>query len=355
MSRRDRSAVAINGRFLGMPITGVQRYAHELVRRLPDTMGGDLVILRPDEPTCSLAPGDPLPSASGATHGGRGHLWEQAVLPARLRTVGSPLLFSPCNWGPLVVREQVVMIHDVGPLLRPDLFTASYVRWARLVLRALAGRVRGIITSCDGTRRELCAHLPVDPALVSVVPPGVGSAFTGVEARPAGDYCVFVGGQDRRKNLQFLLSLWPAVHADLGLTLRVVARSGTTTRQEDQLRLTPGVVVVPDPSDDELAELYAGALCLLWPSRYEGYGLPLLEAMATGTPFLSTDTGAARELAVDAGQVLPLEPDRWLQQLRVLAASGPSGLRAASRAAAAAHTWERSTDALASALLDARS
>lgn len=353
MAHQGTRAVAINGRFLGMPVTGVQRYAHELTRRLPGAIDRDVVVFRPDMPAVVLGPGDALPTDGSAAHGGRGHLWEQSVLPVRLRRAGRPLLFSPCNWGPLAVAEQVVMIHDVGPLLRPDLFTPSYVRWARVILRALAARAHGIVTSCDGTRRELCAHLPVDPDRVSVVPPGVASTFIDVPVRPAGGYCVFVGGQDRRKNLAFLLSFWPDAHAELGLELRVVARSGTTTRKEDELELVPGVVIVRDPSDQELAELYAGALCLLWPSLYEGYGLPLLEAMAAGTPFISTDTGAARELAVRPELVQPLEPDRWYAQLAALQTGQDETLRVACRRAGAAHTWAASVQALIRSLGDA--
>lgn len=345
--------MAVNGRFLGMPITGVQRYAYELVRRLPRALDADVLLVRPGAPTTELDAGGRLPVEALAVHGARGHLWEQAALPGRLHRTGRPLLFSPCNWGPLAVTDQVVMVHDAGPLLHPQLFERSYVRWARLVLRALAGRVSGIVTSCERTRQELCEHLPVEPARVWIVPPGVSRDFTEVPSRPAGDYCVFVGGRDQRKNLSFVRDFWPDVHHELGLTLRVVARSGTTTRREDELRETRGVVVVPDPTDAELADLYAGSLCLLWPSRYEGYGLPLLEAMAAGTPFLSTDTGAAAELAVQGDQLLPLEAGRWREQLATLACSDTRALRAACRSVASSRTWDASGVALAAALRSA--
>ena len=81
-----------------------------------------------------------------------------------------------------------------------------------------------------------------------------------------------------------------------------------------------------DPTDAELASSQR-ALCVLSPSHYEGYGLPLLEAMATGTPFLSSDTGAARDLAVDDGQVLELSEDAWLAQLRAWTGTDLSDIR----------------------------
>jgi glycosyltransferase involved in cell wall biosynthesis len=112
----------------------------------------------------------------------------------------------------------------------------------------------------------------------------------------------------------------------------------------------PGVRRVADPSDAELADLYARALCLLWPSLAEGYGIPLLEAMACGTPFLSADVGAARELAIDARQVLPLDGDRWVAELERYHTAGVADLRARSAETARRATWERSTDAMVRAI-----
>ena len=87
-----------------------------------------------------------------------------------------------------------------------------------------------------------------------------------------------------------------------------------------------------DPTDEELVRLYAGALCLVWPSYYEGYGFPLLEAMAVGTPFLSTDVGAAAELAViPEEQILPLDPERWIERIEAWHSADLSELGASVR------------------------
>jgi glycosyltransferase involved in cell wall biosynthesis len=157
---------------------------------------------------------------------------------------------------------------------------------------------------------------------------------------------VFIGGHDVRKNLAFLLSFWPQVHAALDLQLHVVARGWTSTRRLDPQRQVEGVTTHVDLDDDGVARLLANAMCLLWPSHYEGFGLPLLEAMAVGTPFLSTDTGAARELAITPDQVLPLCADAWIRQLRRWRAADPVDIRAASMDRARAATWTRSAEAL---------
>jgi glycosyltransferase involved in cell wall biosynthesis len=165
---------------------------------------------------------------------------------------------------------------------------------------------------------------------------------------PRSRSCVFVGGDDVRKNLAFLTSFWPRVHAELGLELHVVARGWSSTRRTaGSEEPSAGITMHVDLDDASLARLYADALCLLWPSHYEGYGLPLLEAMAVGTPFLSSDTGAARELAVVAEQVLPLDADAWVEQLARWCRHDPVDVREASITAARAATWARSAEALA--------
>jgi glycosyltransferase involved in cell wall biosynthesis len=181
------------------------------------------------------------------------------------------------------------------------------------------------------------------------VPPGVGEPFTsqpldGLDGR-AGTYCVAVGLHDRRKRIDFLVALWPEVRRRTGLELHIATRSTATTTVATSLDAVDGVVVHHDPDDDALARLYAGALCLLWPSSYEGYGFPLLEAMATGTPFLATDVGAAAELAVDvAQQVLEPAADRWVTRIAAWHEGGVTELRRASAAKAHGRSWDATAD-----------
>jgi glycosyltransferase involved in cell wall biosynthesis len=161
-----------------------------------------------------------------------------------------------------------------------------------------------------------------------------------------GGYCLQVGAHDPRKNVDFLLGLWPEVRARTGLELHVTQRpSATAIRLQALEERSAGVVVHVDPTDEELAGLYAGALCLLWPSHYEGYGFPLLEAMAAGTPFLSTDVGAAAELAVDPGeQILPLDRDAWVQRIEAWSRGGVGRLRRESAARARTRTWDATAE-----------
>jgi glycosyltransferase involved in cell wall biosynthesis len=344
----DGPVVAVNGRFLTMTATGVQRYAHEILRQLRAHLEAELRVIVP--PNRVLEGDDPEVGeivVTGRWHGVRGHLWEQLTLPRLARRAGARALWSPCSWGPIAVRRQVPVIHDIAPLIHPEFFTPAYRPLPRVLTGPLVRRSALVVTPSTRVRGDLIERFGLDPDGVITIPPGVGPPFNrwpidDLERR-TGRYCLIVGATDSRKNAEFLLELWPEVHARTGLELHLTYRRIVTTRRLHALEAAPtaGIVTHTDPTDEELASLYANALCLLWPSHYEGYGLPLLEAMAVGTPFLSTDVGASAELAVaPEEQILPLEPERWIERLEAWHSTGLGRLREASARRARAQSWD---------------
>ncbi len=315
--------VVVNGRFLDQPVTGVQRYGREIVARLT-ARHPELQVVRPG------------PTAGG---GWRGHLWEQRELP---RAAGE-LLVGFANWGPLAATRQVVTFHDAGPWLAGAHYDRRFRALARRVWPRLAARAI-VMTVSERARRNLAAVLGLGEPAIPVIPPGVGPPFTDATPQAAARrYALFVGGHDGRKNLEFLVDLWPDVARSLDLDLVVISRSRSRAHRgsPDPGR---GCRLVVDPTDEELAGWYAGAVCVLMPSRYEGYGLPLLEAMAAGTPFVATDVGAAAELALEPSvQIQPLDPAAWRAAIGVLA-GGRHGLGAAGKELAATRTWDAAAD-----------
>ena len=347
-------AVAVNARFVTQDLTGVQRYAHELVSRLAATSGMRVLLLVPPNEIVELAPGDQTPLVPDERWWGLGgHRWEQTTLRPLFRRSGARVLLSPAGWGPVTVRGQLPVIHDIHPILHPEFFARDYVRWSRVATPLLVRVARRVVATSGRVRDQLVRHLRVRPDRIDMVSPAVGPPFTDyplhdLDARP-GDHCLFVGGDKTQKNLTFLTEFWPEVHRELGLELWVTERA-VPSRVMADLGKVPGVVRLRDPTDSELVEAYAGALCLLWPSIAEGFGIPLLEAMAVGTPFLSSDVGAAGDLAILKEQVLPLEPHLWIDQLRRWRCENLGDLRRLGAERARQATWERSAEALASAL-----
>jgi glycosyltransferase involved in cell wall biosynthesis len=226
----------------------------------------------------------------------------------------------------------VVTVHDLGVLRHPDAFP----RWHRLTgSLALRGGVRAadaIVAVSAFTRDELVALLDVPVERIRVTPNGVDPVFTPDGPAVEGDYVLAVGTLEPRKNLA------GAVDAArlAGIELRVAGAAGW------------GGVAVPgwvgEPRDDELTALMRGARCLVYPSLYEGFGLPVLEAMACGTPVVTSRGGATEEVAGGAAVLVdPRDP-----------ASIAAGIEEAERrreslvelglARASMFTWRRAAD-----------
>lgn len=341
--------VVINGRFLTQPITGVQRYGREVLNKLSERCD-DLMVEVPGRGRMSA----PMAlDGSGEPWGGfRGHTWEQLTLPGSI--ADGELLVNLANFAPTAVEFQVVTIYDTAPRRAARHYGLSYRALVRMLHPRMASKAVRIVTISRSSRNEIIADLDLDPDRVVVIAPGVDAPFTEAqEAATTGDpYALFVGGHDPRKNLSFLVEIWDEVRSATGLGLTVVSRS--ESRPHRQTALPAGIGVVFDPTDEVLASLYVGAACLVSPSTYEGFGLPLLEAMATGTPFVSTPVGAAVELAVDRRlQVMNLKPIRWVAAIREVVAARDQ-LGAASRAKAAAYSWDAAAEKWAHVIEEVR-
>jgi glycosyltransferase involved in cell wall biosynthesis len=274
--------VVCNARFAGQELTGVQRYGHELLRRFDGFV----------EP---VAPPAPLSAL-------RGHWWEQAELP---ELCTGRLLWSPGNTGPLRVRQQVVTIHDASTLDHPEWFARKFAVWYRFLLPHLARRVRRVITVSEFSRERLIEQCALAPDRVVAIPNGVDARF-----RPAGEgeldvfktrhdlrqpYLLYVGSWEPRKNLAVLLRAWQYLAAK-EVTLVLAGGVGTVFRDRGFDRVPPGVRLWGRIADDDLVPLLAGATGFVFPSLYEGFGLPPLEAMACGCPALVSSSTSLPEV-----------------------------------------------------------
>jgi glycosyltransferase involved in cell wall biosynthesis len=324
--------VAINARAaVRSQIGGVERLAREMMARLPRLAPGRY---RPIQPRRRLA------------HRA-GHVWEQTVLP--VRATGCALIYSPANLAPLASRRNVVVIHDAAALRHPEAYSPAYVAYQRLMLPVLVRRARLLITVSEFSRGELADVLGARPEATEVIPEGVDERFRAeVDPRPAAQsfglrkpYVLTVGTISARKNLGVLEAAERALRArGIELVLagsdRGYLRSGTVPARR--------LGYVPDRL---LPSLYAGARAVVVPSRYEGFGLPCLEAMACGVPVVCSPFGALPETCGDAAIVAdPGDEAEFTEAVLSAACDEPTRgrLSVAGLARAARFSWDRTAE-----------
>lgn len=267
-----KNKIALNTRCLLNPLSGVQRYTHQV----SNCFSGAIRV---------------KPSFHRFSSGFAGHLWEQFSLPAKLQ---GRLLFSPANTGPLLVANQVVTIHDVATLDHPEWFSRKFAQWYNYLLPNLIKVCKSVITVSEASRQRILFHCPEAEAKLKVVHNGINESF--YPAKDSGlqrikelyslnkPYFLYVGSMEPRKNLSVLLKAWDKAGLADGFDL--VLAGGFLSRvfaQRQHVSLPSGTRAIGRFEDSDLCPLYSGATALVYPSLYEGFGFPVLEAMRCGT------------------------------------------------------------------------
>ncbi len=256
--------------------------------------------------------------------------WYPLALPREARKRNVSVLHCPTFRGPFQSRAPlVVTVHDLAVLRHPGTFNQWTRRYSRLAVPRVARAARLVIAVSEFTRRELVEVIGLPEGRIRVVPNGVGAPFEPAGPAAEGEYVLAVGTLEPRKNL----AAAQQAAQQLGVELRVAGARGWGGVEVDGW-LGP-------VSDEELAALYRGARCLVYPSLYEGFGIPVLEAMACGTPVVTSIGGATEEVAGGAAVLVdPNDPQAVADGIEHAIARRdelvPRGLERAR-----AFTWER--------------
>jgi glycosyltransferase involved in cell wall biosynthesis len=335
------SPVHINGKWLGQPFTGVQRYSEELARHVVADDSVDFVLHIPKGarvPGWAVAPNVTVRHAPLA-----GVAFEQLYLP--VATAGR-LLLSFGGMAPLLKRRQVVTFHDAITFRFPESYRKAFLAFHQVAYLLLARTALRVLTVSEFSKRELAEVLRVKPSKFLVVSCAADSLTSVPAEQPdlpwhPGTY-LLVGTLARHKNV-----VEPtAALAGSGRQVVVVGTGGDErVYAGNSAGLADNVIVAQRLTDAELRWLYENAAALVFPSFYEGFGLPLLEAQTLGCPVIASDRASIPEVGGDGA--LYFDPDdsaALLRQAEVLETDALAvdalverGHRNASR-----YTWSKS-------------
>jgi glycosyltransferase involved in cell wall biosynthesis len=346
--------VAVAGLSLRYPSTGTGRYAREVLVALsnrPDlrptvVLSSDVRLGRISEGTLRAVQAPRLPFSLG--NYGEKLFWEQMGFRWSAMRTQADVWYSPHFAMPLWPgRPTVVSVHDMIPYTWPA-YAANPASRAYLRLTARAAKqATAVVTLSDHAKGEIMRLLAIPGERIHVVPPGVDTAFSLVtdpaaqrRAREryglAGRYLLYVGGADARKNIGVLLRAIATIPQGSSVPELVVAAGEPKPGQEglypdwraqaDSLRLDGRVRFITRIAEEDLAEVYRGAEAFCSPSRAEGFGLPILEAMASGTAVISSNATSLPEAVGEAGLLVgPDDVVGWAEAIRRV--SDDAGLR----------------------------
>lgn len=308
--------IYINGRFLTQPITGVQRFAKEILNALDKVL--DSNASEDVRFTCLVPKGlnqASLPQWNNINLSPcgifQGNLWEQADLPIASR---DGILLNLCNIGPVTHLNQIVVMHDASVFVVPDAYSLPFKLKYALIMKVLGLISRKIVTISHFSKNELSRYLRINQAKIKVITEGcdhiIGLFENDSQIRNhqiEAPFFLIVGSSSKHKNTGIVRR---ALESGISTRIKLVVVGGTYSKvfNKDSFAKNRNVVDIGYVTDEELKSLYANATGFIFPSLYEGFGLPPLEAMACGCPVICSNHASLPEVCGDAAYyVNPLE------------------------------------------------
>lgn len=352
--------VALDARCLNVDhLRGMGKSIYEFMQRTAASGAIEWHLLsnRPDLPM--HVPSQSCKVSVFETRGYRFNTWEQYSLPAAAAKLNADVLHAPATtapwWQPV---PTVVTVHDAIPWQGNDAAWPAGFHRDRLLPSAYH-RAAAVITVSDTSRRDILARWPALKPKLHVVSPGVDERY--LEAMPdhrpitiggrvVGEpYLLYLGGSDPRKRLMWALQAWwngnnsqaSLVVCGLEASAHAQILASVPRHLHSRLYLAPFV------SEEEMPRLYMRATAVLYPSLYEGFGMPVVEAQAVGTRVLFSDVGSLSELKGPGAVVLPVDDlDAWVRMIDVIlqARTSTYGPDRIARAWARHYSWDSYTN-----------
>ncbi|CAI0763550.1 glycosyltransferase family 4 protein [Serratia quinivorans] len=287
--------IYVNARFLTQELTGVQRFAEQVSLAL-NTQRNDLIFVSPD----GIIRKDVAEKLNvKIIPGGSGHLWEQFNLPSYLRREDLPLLLNLGSTAPAFYKNKIMTHHDVTYKRFPQ----SYSRKFRLLYNSLIPLMlrssKHVITVSEFSKQEIAKVYNFPKEKISVVYNAVGDEFSHSFNSNKENYLLAVSSPNFHKNFHGMIEAFIALNKENGVKLKIIGKASTSFSTMDfseYLSTSDKVEFMGRVDDAQLIALYQNSLAFIFPSFYEGFGLPPLEAQACGCPVMSSNQASMPEV-----------------------------------------------------------
>lgn len=295
------SKIIINARFLTQPITGVQRYSVEISRELKKIYSENDVIFVAPNNIIHQTIAKELNVEIVGTH--TGHLWEQIDLPLYLNRMGNPLLLCLANTAPLFYRNKISTIHDVAFKVYPETFSKTFLYFYLCIIPQIIRKSRHIITVSEFSKKEIQKYYHIEGDNISVIYNAVSGDFrpSAINSENINPYFLAVSSVNYRKNFLAVLKAYELFKKNTNSKYKLLVIGDLSNDNFNKVDIShyinnPDIVFCGRVSDKELIEYYSNAIAFLYPSLYEGFGIPPIEAQACMCPVLCSSIEPLKEV-----------------------------------------------------------
>lgn len=299
--------VFINGRFLTQKITGVQRNAYELTKHLLPLIKNVIVVVPDEQINSGYNIDEWVIIKTGKI---KGLLWEQISLPLFLKNQKEKsLLINLTNTAPLLYSNQIVSIMDMTTFIEPAWFNKKFAFYYQWLVPKIVKRSRIVFTISENSKRDIVRFTGIAESKIKVLYCGISDVFLKPMQHGSdvleklglrqGEYLMAVSSLDPRKNFKRLIESFYKTNIQIPLVIvgskgKVFGDTGIGDYDTSKIIFTGYI------SDEDLKLLYKSSLCFVYPSLYEGFGIPPLEAMASGCATIVANTSSLPEVCNDA-------------------------------------------------------